>query len=58
MGAPHAGDGRLNPFKDPLIDNLDLSPREQADIVAFLRTLTDRRFLTDPTLSNPFRARG
>lgn len=25
--------------------------------VAFLRTLTDRRFLTDPKLSNPFRVR-
>ncbi len=52
---PNAGDGRLNPFKSPLIDNIDLDARDQADLVAFLRTLTDRRFLTDPKLSNPFR---
>ncbi len=26
---PNAGDGRLNPFKDPLIDNIDLSPRSR-----------------------------
>ena len=51
---PYAGDGRANPFKDPLIDNIDLTPQEQADIVAFLKTLTDRRLLTNPKLSNPF----
>ena len=51
---PLAGDGRLNPFKSALIDNIDLTAQEQADLVAFLSTLTDRRFLTDPTLSNPF----
>jgi cytochrome c peroxidase len=54
---PDAGDGRLNPFKSTLIDDIDLSPREQADLVAFLHTLTDRGFLTDPALSNPFAAR-
>lgn len=52
---PLAGDGRANPFKDPLIAAINLTPQEQQDIVAFLRTLTDRRFLTDPRLSDPFR---
>jgi cytochrome c peroxidase len=54
---PLAGDGRLNPFKSPLIDNIDLTAQEQADLVAFLRTFTDRGFLTDPKLSNPFARR-
>jgi cytochrome c peroxidase len=55
---PLAGDGRANPFKDPLISTIVLGPKDQTDLVAFLRTLTDRRFLTDPRLSNPFRRRG
>ncbi len=52
---PHAGDGRRNPYKSELIGNIDLSPREQADLVAFLHTLTDRRFLSNPQFSDPFR---
>ena len=55
---PDAGDGRLNPYKSTLIDNIDLSAQEQADLVAFLTTLTDRGFLTDPAFSNPFRRPG
>lgn len=50
----NAGDGRLNPYKDPLIARIDLSAQDQADLVAFLRTLTDRYFLKDPALSDPF----
>jgi cytochrome c peroxidase len=52
---PHAGDGRLNPFKSDLVSGIALSEQEQADLVAFLKTLTDRRFLRDPKLSDPFR---
>lgn len=54
---PDAGDGRLNPNKSALVDRIDLTPREQADLVAFLKTLTDRSFLTDPALSDPFAPR-
>lgn len=54
---PEAGDGRLNPHRSTLIDNITLGPRERADLVAFLKTLTDRRLLTDPALSDPFAAR-
>lgn len=50
---PLAGDGRANPFKDPLITQIDLSERDKADIVAFLKTLTDRTVLTDPRFSDP-----
>lgn len=32
---------------------VDLSPEDRVDLVAFLRTLTDPQFLTNPALSNP-----
>lgn len=51
---PHAGDGRTNPFKSDLIALIDLSPEEQADIVAFLKTLTDHEFLENPKHADPF----
>jgi len=53
---PHAGDGRLNPFKDGLINNIQLDVQEREDIVAFLKTLTDHDFLTNPRISDPFQA--
>ncbi len=55
---PDAGDGRLNPHKSTLIDAITLTARERSDLVAFLRTLTDRRFLTNPALSDPYAAAG
>lgn len=50
---PYAGDGRSNPFKDPLIDQIRLSAQDQSDLVAFLRTLTDEAALTRPDFSAP-----
>ncbi|MGE0066373.1 MAG: MbnH family di-heme enzyme [Solirubrobacterales bacterium] len=55
---PLAGDGRANPYKDPLIAGIDLSPRDRADIVAFLTTLTERDFSKDPRFADPFKRRG
>lgn len=52
---PEAGDGRRNPHKSDLITLIDLNAREKADLVAFLKTLTDRAFLVNPALSDPFR---
>ncbi len=51
---PYAGDGRLNPNKSDLISRIDLSAQDKADLVAFLKTLTDHEFLTNPKFSNPF----
>lgn len=51
---PNAGDGRTNPLKSDLVTLIDLSAQEQADIVAFLRTLTDHEFLSNPRHANPF----
>jgi cytochrome c peroxidase len=36
---------------------LALEPRDQADLIAFLKTLTDRTFTNDPRFADPFVAR-
>lgn len=50
-----------NPNLSPLMRNqdgtvtrLNLTAQEKADLIAFLQTLTDRNFLTDPRFSDPF----
>lgn len=51
------GDGRKNPYKDPRINKIELGARDKADLIAFLQTLTDDEFLTNPRFSNPFEAK-
>jgi cytochrome c peroxidase len=51
---PNSGDGRVNPFKSPLITGFRISADEKRDLVAFLESLTDRTFLMNPDLANPF----
>ncbi|MFV8749657.1 MbnH family di-heme enzyme [Nannocystaceae bacterium ST9] len=53
-GLPWAGDGRANPFKSGLVSGFELSEAEKADLLAFLTSLTDEQFLTDPRLADPF----
>jgi cytochrome c peroxidase len=52
---PNKGDGRKNPFKDARLDKIKLSKPEQVDIIAFLKSLTDHEFLTNPRFSDPFK---
>jgi cytochrome c peroxidase len=52
---PLAGDGRRNPYKDPLIAAIRLNPRDRRDIVAFMRTLTDTTIAGNPRFADPFR---
>jgi len=52
---PHAGDGSKNRFKSSLIRSFELSDQERRDVLAFLESLTDEDFLTDPKLSDPWR---
>lgn len=52
---PNAGDGKLNPHKDPRLTGFPVTPQSRADLVAFLRTLTDSTFLTDRRFTNPWR---
>ncbi len=52
---PLAGDGRNNPYKSDLISRIDLDAQEKADLIAFLKTLTDESLLTSSRFSNPFK---
>jgi cytochrome c peroxidase len=52
---PLAGDGRNNPYKSDLISRIDLDAQEKADLIAFLKTLTDENLLTSSRFSNPFK---
>jgi cytochrome c peroxidase len=51
---PHAGDGRLNPFKSGLVRPFDATDEEIDAVVAFLESLTDYAFIENPALSDPF----
>ena len=50
---PNAGIGKDNPHKDPLIHGFELSAQDRADLVAFLKTLTDDDLLNDPRFNDP-----
>lgn len=47
---PYAGDGAKNPYKSPFVRGFDLSPKERADLRAFLSSLTDSSFLHNSEL--------
>lgn len=49
-----AGDGRANPYKNLFVKGFKLTPEERQELIAFLMTLTDESFVTDPRFSNPF----
>lgn len=51
---PYTGDGRASPYKDPRIDRIAIDAQEQADLVAFLKTLTDEAAARDPRFADPF----
>ncbi len=51
---PQAGDGRTNPLKSGLVAGFTLTDSERDDLLQFLESLTDERFLEDPRLANPF----
>ena len=45
----------LDPHMFPWsLGQIELDPQERADLVAFMRTLTDASFLSDPDLGPPF----
>lgn len=51
---PHAGDGRRNPYKDGFIVSFHIEEPEIQDLIAFLCSLTDETFITNPRYSNPW----
>lgn len=51
---PYAGNGSISPLKDKVIHPLTPTADQRADVIEFLKSLTDTTFLTDPNLSNPW----
>ena len=50
----NAGVGSASPLKSALVQGFTITVAEKADLIAFLRSLTDSTFLTAPRLSNPW----
>jgi len=51
---PLAGDGRRNPHKNGLVSGFQITDPEIAGLIAFLESLKDEDFITEPRFSNPF----
>jgi cytochrome c peroxidase len=51
---PRAGAGYDNPNKSEFIKSFDLSASEKEDLLAFLRSLTDQGFLSNPRFADPW----
>lgn len=49
-----AGNGSVSPLKDPLVVGFTLSEDERSDVLAFLESLTDEEFLSNPAHSDPW----
>jgi len=52
---PHQGVGSENPNKSEFINGFELSPTERQDLLAFLHSLTDSAFVTDPRFADPWK---
>ena len=48
------GDGSMHPSKSPFVRGFVLTPDEKQDLLNFLSSLTDRRFISDATLASPY----
>jgi cytochrome c peroxidase len=51
---PYAGRGHDNPYRDARMTGIALTQQNRADLVAFLRSLTDTELTHDPRYSNPW----
>lgn len=51
---PYAGVGSRHPNKDLFVAGFKITPDERADLIAFLRALTDEDFIKDPRFADPF----
>jgi cytochrome c peroxidase len=51
----YAAGGRGHPHTDPTIAVLDLTASDKADLLAFLESLTDESFLSEPAFADPGR---
>jgi len=55
-GGRSAGEGADNPLKSPFMIGFRLSDAEIDDLLAFLESLTDEAFLSDPAFADPWPA--
>ncbi|MEY4547491.1 MAG: hypothetical protein RL685_3686 [Pseudomonadota bacterium] len=51
---PSAGIGSASPLISELVRGFQLSEQERADVIAFLESMTDREFLENPELTDPW----
>lgn len=51
---PNTGFGSINPFKSEFVPGLTLTTQERADLLNFLRSLTDSHFISNPDFSDPW----
>lgn len=51
----NAGDGSINKNKSGFVKGFDLSKEEKDDLLEFLKSLTDKDFLTNPKYSDPWK---
>jgi len=52
----YASGGHPAPNVNPNVRRLNLTERDKADLIAFLKTLTDTTFIRNPDFANPFGA--
>lgn len=53
---PFAGDGRISPLKSGLVRGFEATDEEIDAVIAFLESMTDPSFASDPAFSDPFAA--
>jgi cytochrome c peroxidase len=53
FSGPNVGDGRANPYKDPLIAGFSATDAERDDLVSFLLALSDPAFIADERFADP-----
>lgn len=51
---PWQGDGRLHPVKSNFVKGFDLTAEERAAVLAFLQSLTDTHFVSNPAYADPW----
>jgi cytochrome c peroxidase len=51
----YQGNGSTHPNKSSFVKGFTLTPREKRDVIAFLKSLTDEKFLMDVRFSDPWK---
>jgi len=50
----YAGNGNLSPLRSDFVRGFILTPEEKSDLIAFLKSLTDTEFVTNPRFADPW----